>query len=102
MAARRWSDIRADRKLRPDFLDKIRRDANREALEMSLRALRESTGKTQEELAEITEMSQSQLSRVESRDDHLLSTLRRYVEALGGEIEVVAVVQGKRIRLRGV
>ena len=41
-------------------------------------------------------------NQVERRDDHLLSTLRRYVEALGGHIEVVAIVGGKRIRLRGV
>ncbi|SRR5258706_15211675 len=99
--AKRWSEISA-RKLSPSALEKIQREADFEALEMTLRALRESTGKTQEELAETTEMSQSQLSRFERRDDHLLSTLRRYVEALGGEIEVVAVVRGKRIRLRGI
>jgi predicted transcriptional regulator len=98
---KQWAEISA-RKLPPTTLAKIQRDADRQALEMSLRALRQSTGKTQEDLAEITEMSQSQLSRFERRDDHLLSTLRRYVEALGGQIEVVAIVGGKRIRLRGV
>ncbi len=102
MTARRWSDIRAGRKLAPEVMERIKRDTQRELLEMSLRVLRESAGKTQEEMAELTEMSQSQLSRVERRDDHLLSTLRRYVEALGGEIEVVAVVKGKRIKLLGV
>jgi len=68
---------------------------------MTLRALREASGKTQDEMAELTAMSQSQLSRFERRDDYLLSTLRRYVEALGGEIEIVAVLKGKRIKLRG-
>jgi len=102
MAARRWSDIRSGRKLAPEALERIRRDEDREVLDMTLRALRESTGKTQEEMAELTSMSQPQLSRLERRDDHLLSTLRRYVDALGGQIEVVAVVDGKRIRLRGV
>ena len=102
MAARRWSDIRSGRKLAPEALERIRRDEDREVLDMTLRALRESTGKTQEEMAELTSMSQPQLSRLERRDDHLLSTLRRYVAALGGQIEVVAVVDGKRIRLRGV
>jgi hypothetical protein len=38
------------------MLAKIQREADREALEMSLRALRESTGKTQEDMAEITAM----------------------------------------------
>jgi hypothetical protein len=44
-------------------------------------------------------MTQPKLSRVEARSDHLISTLRRYVHALGGEIEVVAVVDGARIAL---
>jgi len=102
MSARRWSDIREERKLPPQAIARVEREAQRDLLEMTLRSLRETTGLTQEQMAELTEMSQSQLSRVEHRDDHLLSTLRRYVEALGGEIEVVAVVKGKRVRLRGV
>ncbi len=69
---------------------------------MSLRALRDSFQKTQGELARATEMSQPQLSRFEGRRDHLISTLRRYVRALGGEIEVVALISGRRIPLRDV
>ena len=47
-------------------------------------------------------MKQSELSRAERREDHLLSTLRRYVKGLGGELEVVARVGRKVVRLRGV
>jgi hypothetical protein len=47
-------------------------------------------------------MTQAELSRVERREDHLVSTLRRYVEALDGHLEVVAVVGNKRIVLSGV
>jgi hypothetical protein len=47
-------------------------------------------------------MKQSELSRSERREDHLLSTLRRYVEGLGGELVVVARLGGKAVRLRGV
>jgi hypothetical protein len=68
----------------------------------NLRGLRESAGKTQGEIARRTAMSQPQLSRLESRKDHLISTLRRYVRALGGEIEVVALIDGKRVSLRDV
>ena len=68
---------------------------------MNLRALRELLGKTQEELARLAATAQSELSRAERRDDHLVSTLRRYVEALGGELEVVASFGKKRIRLQG-
>jgi hypothetical protein len=68
----------------------------------TLRALREHLGKTQIEISRAMPMSQSQLSRLEGRHDHLVSTLRRYVEALGGEIEVVALVDGTRFALRDV
>jgi transcriptional regulator with XRE-family HTH domain len=66
---------------------------------MDLRALREAAGLTQEELAAKVDITQSQLSKLERREDHRISTLRRYVKALGGELEVVAVVDGKRIKL---
>jgi hypothetical protein len=69
---------------------------------MTLRGLRESVGRTQGEVARKVSMTQPQLSRVEARRDHLISTLRRYVHALGGEIEVVAVVNGARIALEKV
>jgi hypothetical protein len=68
----------------------------------TLRALREHVGKTQIQISRAMPMSQSQLSRLEGRRDHLVSTLRRYVEALGGEIEVVALVDGTRFALRDV
>jgi hypothetical protein len=40
-----------------------------------------------------------QVPETEHRSDHRLSTIRKYVEALGGEIEVVANFGDKRIRL---
>ena len=101
MATQRWADIKAKR-FSAEKVAEIRRQADADVLEMNLRALRETVGLTQEELAARAEMTQSELSRVEKREDHLLSTLRRYVHALGGEIEVTAVLDGKRIALRGV
>jgi hypothetical protein len=98
----RWSDLKKRSKLSPEQLAQIDREVQAELLQMNLRELRELSGLTQVEVAEATEMAQSELSRTERRDDHLLSTLRRYVEALGGELEVVAVLGDRRIRLRGV
>lgn len=63
---------------------------------------REEAGKTQVEIAELTALTQSALSRVETREDNPIATLRRYVEALDGELEVVAVIGNKRIKLLGV
>jgi hypothetical protein len=101
MKVHRWEDIKR-RRLSADKVKAIEDRAKREVLLMTLRELRELSGKTQNEVAEVTEMTQSELSRAERREDHLLSTLRKYVEALGGELEVVAVLDDKRIRLRGV
>jgi hypothetical protein len=69
---------------------------------MNLRSLRESVGRTQDDIARKMSISQSQLSRVEGRRDHLISTLRRYVRGLGGEIEVCGVFDGARIVLEDV
>ena len=72
----------------------------KELLEANLAELRQAVGVTQVEAAEAAEMPQSELSRLERRPDHLVSTLRRYVEPLGGELEVTAVVGKKRVRLK--
>lgn len=77
----------------------LREEAQAELLEMDLRGLRELLGKTQEELADALERSQSQVSETERREDVLLSTLRSYVRALGGELEIIANFGDKRIRL---
>lgn len=98
MKLHKWKDIR-EKKFSPERLRQIAEETDRELLEMDLRELREAVGLTQEELARRVEVTQSQLSKLERREDHRLSTLRRYVEALGGRLEIVAVVDGKKIHL---
>lgn len=100
MATHKWSEIRS--KMSPERKARVDADVRRELLVMELRELRQEAGKTQAEVAEIAEMTQAELSKFERREDHLLSTLRRYVTALGGELEVVAVFDNKRIAIKGV
>ena len=97
MTAKKWSDIRAQ-KFTPEELRQLDQEIESELLEMDLRALREAVG-LQGELAQRVEITQSQLSKMERREDHRISTLRRYVEALGGSLEICAVIDGKRIKL---
>jgi hypothetical protein len=73
-----------------------------EILEMNLQEIRAMLGKTQVEVAQQAKMSQGELSLAERRQDHLISTLRRLVKALGGELEVRANFDNKSIRLVGV
>ena len=74
-------------------------------LRLPLAELRSATGLTQRKLAEATGIDQADLSRLERRTDFdnvELSSLRRYVEALGGKLELVAVLpKGHRITIAG-
>ncbi len=101
MAARRWADIK-QKNMSPEHVARLEREARVELLRMSLKELREEAGRTQVTLAELADISQPQISQIEKQDDHLLSTLRKYVEGLGGELEVVAVLGNKRVTLLGV
>lgn len=56
----------------------------------TLKDLRHAVERTQEELATSLGVGQDTISRIERRSDMLLSTLRRYVEAMGGKLELVA------------
>jgi len=99
MPYHRWKDLRA-RKASPEQLAEIDAAVLAELIEMDLRAIREALGITQTELAERLAKTQAEISRTESRSDHLLSTLRRYVEALGGELELIARFDDKAVRLQ--
>lgn len=60
------------------------------AEEMSLRDLRKAMVKTQVTMAKALGIKQEGVSRIEKRSDLLLSTLRGYVEAMGGELHLIA------------
>ena len=59
-------------------------------LATTLKDLREAFEHTQADLAASLGVGQDTISRIERRTDMLLSTLRRYVEAMGGRLELVA------------
>jgi DNA-binding XRE family transcriptional regulator len=101
MNVHKWNDIKR-KKLSDEKIAEIREQAVQDVLEMHLKTLREQLGMTQADLAKLMDTQQPQLSKMESQSDFLLSTLRRYVEALGGDLEVTAVFDGTRIRLSGV
>ena len=63
--------------------------------EMSLRDLRKAMGKTQARMAKELGIKQEGVSRLEKRSDLLLSTLRGYVEAMGGELQLVATFRNR-------
>ena len=95
---RKWSEIRvtsSDRKRQA----RVDQETRLTSVLLSLFQLRERRGVSQEELARLWETSQPNVSKIEHQDDVLVSTLRRYVEALGGRLEVQAVFPEERIVL---
>jgi len=60
------------------------------AEEMALRHLRKARQLTQENMAKLLGVGQESISKIEGRSDMLLSTLRSYVEAMGGSLKIVA------------
>jgi len=61
------------------------------AMELAtLKDLRRAAQQTQEQLAATLGVRQDTISRLEKRSDMLLSTLRHYVEGMGGRLDLVA------------
>ena len=72
---------------------------------LTMRTLREAAGKTQIDVAAASQINQADVSRLESRedfDDYQVSTLRRYLAALGGQLEIVGAFGNKKIIISGV
>ncbi|MBB1607761.1 MULTISPECIES: XRE family transcriptional regulator [unclassified Pseudomonas] len=72
------------------------------AEQMTLQELRKSLNLTQEAMADLLAIKQGNVSKVEKRTDMLISTLREYVEAMGGTLELVARLPGRPpVKLEG-
>ncbi len=91
-------------KLRERMTPEARRRATLKAREMTAEMLiseiRREAGFTQEQVAELLGIRQPSLSKLESQDDMQISTLRRIVNALGGELEIIAHMPAGDIRIR--
>jgi DNA-binding XRE family transcriptional regulator len=99
-----WRRLRDESLRDPEYaagMPEARRRVQEEIREHEVRLaeLRKGRLLSQSELAERLGVHQTQVSRVERGDDPQVSTLRAYVEALGGELEIVASFGEERIRI---
>ena len=69
--------------------------------DLKLAELRQKRGVSQTVVADTLAVSQPNISRIEQEDDVYLSTLARYVEALGGRLEVLAVFGDETVKILG-
>ncbi len=60
------------------------------AEEMTLREIRKARKLTQQKIAKSLRIGQEGVSKIEKRSDLLISTLRSYVQAMGGQLSLVA------------
>lgn len=95
--ARNFRELEA--KLPPESRARAKARAKEMMADMLLSEIRKAVGLTQEELAESLGIKQPTLSRLESQGDMQISTLRRLIHALGGELEIIARLPGGEIRL---
>jgi transcriptional regulator with XRE-family HTH domain len=58
--------------------------------ELSLQALRKARARSQKQVGEKLKVKQAEVSKIERRTDLYVSTLRHYIEAVGGELEIIA------------
>ena len=93
------TDIRRRRPLDPDARQRVDTIKRAMRLEVALSELREMRGVSQRSVAEELETSRPNVSRIESEVDVRLSTLERYIEALGGKLEIHAVFDDQDVKL---
>lgn len=89
------AEVRSD-PARSARVDEIKRGIS-DAL--ALAELRSQRQTTQTDLASVLGVSQTNISRIEREDDLYISTLKRYVEALGGRLELVAVFPDREVEV---
>ena len=67
--------------------------------DMALNDLRQARSLSQERLAQILHTKQANISKIERRADMYISTLRDYIEAMGGELEITAHFPDTNVRI---
>ena len=86
--AKKFSELRA--KMSPVSLTRSEAKAQAMLEEMPLNELRQARGLSQKVLAEVLHVQQPSIAKMEKRTDMYISTLRSHIEAMGGELEIVA------------
>lgn len=87
--ARKWKEIRG--KFSPQEEKEIRRRVEALIAANTLNQLREARKLTQANLANVLGVNQGSVSKMEKRTDMYVSTLRSFIEAMGGQLQIRAI-----------
>ena len=88
MKRHKWSDIKA--RTKPETRRRIDSEAQRLSEDLHLSQLRRARGLTQETMAELLGVSQAEVSKMERRTELYVGTLRKFIEAMNGELIIAA------------
>ena len=86
--ARKWNNLK--KRMSPDAQARVDARVKDTLASMPLSEIRRAIGLTQSQLAQTLHVGQGSISKIENATDMYLSTLRRFVAALGGELIVKA------------
>lgn len=95
--AKKFSELRA--RLSPEARDRAQAKAKEMLAEMPLHELRHARGLSQKMLAEALHVQQPSIAKLERRADMYVSTLRSHIEAMGGQLEIVARFPDGAVRI---
>ena len=95
--AHKWKDIR--KQLSPEAEQRIQQGVKEAAAVMTLHQLREARSLTQVNLARVLEINQGAVSKMEKRTDMYVSTLRNFIQAMGGQLQVKAIFPEGEIQI---
>jgi DNA-binding XRE family transcriptional regulator len=86
--AKKFAELTA--KMTPESLARSDEKYRQLLAEMPLHELRQALALSQTRLAEVLNVNQAAISKMEHRTDMYISTLRDYIRAMGGDLEIVA------------
>jgi predicted XRE-type DNA-binding protein len=95
--AKKFAELRAQ--MTPQAQESAMSSARAMLAEMPLNELRQARGLSQKMLAEVLRVQQPSIAKMEKRTDMYLSTLRSHIEAMGGELDVVARFPDGAVRI---
>lgn len=87
--AKKFSDL-VQKTMTPESIERAKNRAVEMRAEMPLNELRQARGLSQKALAAVLHVEQPAIAKMEKRADMYISTLRSHIEAMGGELEIVA------------
>ena len=100
MMAQKWRDIR--RTYPPEVENKIKTMVAAELEKLPLAELRQARFLTEARMADLLEMDQGSVSKLEQRMDMYIRTFRSYIEAMGGQLNLIVTFPHGQVEIENI